>query len=390
MRELLISLVLLGLFSCTLAERQKRIGIFEVVKFANDLCGATNGKNGTCFTEDECESRNGAAEGECAEGYGVCCVFSLECGGMRKENCTYFESTASFEGPCMATVCKMNDDIAQLRLDFERFVIGGPTATSADGTGLKAINGATSAGGEDGAQVRICQDDQFSVTSPGSVGSPVICGTNTDSHMYIDASEQCNALNFKISSGTAPEWRIKIMQYSKDFGNKAPSGCLQYFFGAATGTIKSFNFDGGEHLSDQNQLFCVRRESNQCQICWTAAADDFHVSGMSPPDAASASGHVGKSNNAGGYGADGKGTNFDHVRIPSATKAADGAYIAGNADGFAGHTFATETATGKGTATVCSRSLPFRLRFRTDGAEASAESKLAEKGIKMSYEQKTC
>ena len=36
------------------------------------------------------------------------------------------------------------------------------------------------------------------------------------------------------------------------------------------------------------------------------------------------------------------------------------------------------------------RSLPFRLRFRTDGAETSAESKLAEKGIKMSYEQKTC
>ena len=42
-------------------------------------------------------------------------LVTLECGGMRKENCTYFESTASFEGPCMATVCKMNDDIAQLR-----------------------------------------------------------------------------------------------------------------------------------------------------------------------------------------------------------------------------------------------------------------------------------
>ena len=42
-------------------------------------------------------------------------LVSLECGGMRKENCTYFESTASFSGPCMATVCKMNDDIVQLR-----------------------------------------------------------------------------------------------------------------------------------------------------------------------------------------------------------------------------------------------------------------------------------
>merc|ERR1712242_201171 len=172
MRELLISLVLLGLFSCTLAERQKRIGIFEVVKFANDLCTGTGGKNGTCFTEDECESRNGAAEGECAEGYGVCCVFSLECGGMRKENCTYFESTASFEGPCMATVCKMNDDIAQLRLDFERFVIGGPSATAADGLGIKTFSGSTTAGGggKDGSQARVCQMDQFAVTSPGGMG----------------------------------------------------------------------------------------------------------------------------------------------------------------------------------------------------------------------------
>lgn len=281
----------------------------------------------------------------------------------------------------------MNDDIAQLRLDFERFVIGGPSATLAAGTGIKALNGATSAGGGDGSQVRVCLDDQFSVTSPGGIGSPVICGTNTDEHMYIDASEQCNALNFKISSGTAPEWRIKIMQFPKDFGNKAPSGCLQYFFGATTGTVKSYNFDGGEHLSDQNQLICVRRESNQCQICWTAAAMDFQVSGMSA--LATGAGNIGKSNNAGGYGADGMGTNFDHVRIPSATKAADGAYIASNADGFAGHAFASTTGT-TGTVTVCSRSLPFRLRFRTDGAEASEEAKLAEKGIKMSYEQKTC
>ena len=31
-------------------------------------------QNGTCYTEDECDSRGGSASGSCAEGYGVCCV----------------------------------------------------------------------------------------------------------------------------------------------------------------------------------------------------------------------------------------------------------------------------------------------------------------------------
>ena len=31
-------------------------------------------QNGTCYTDAECQTREGTASGSCAEGYGVCCV----------------------------------------------------------------------------------------------------------------------------------------------------------------------------------------------------------------------------------------------------------------------------------------------------------------------------
>ena len=32
------------------------------------------GQNGTCYAQDECESKGGTGYGKCAGGYGVCCV----------------------------------------------------------------------------------------------------------------------------------------------------------------------------------------------------------------------------------------------------------------------------------------------------------------------------
>ncbi len=42
-------------------------------RFANGPCDG-DGKNGTCYTEQECQSRGGEGQGSCAEGYGVCCI----------------------------------------------------------------------------------------------------------------------------------------------------------------------------------------------------------------------------------------------------------------------------------------------------------------------------
>ena len=77
------------------------------------------------------------------------------------------------------------------------------------------------------------------------------------------------------------KFNIKVTQYSCDYNNLAPSGCDQWFFGAGgAGTVKSFNFDGGLHLADQKQSICVRRETGNCRICWTAAdVADVNIAG---------------------------------------------------------------------------------------------------------------
>ena len=55
---------------------------------------------------------------------------------------------------------------------------------------------------------------------------------------------------------------LQITQYSCDYNNLAPSGCTQYFFGPTTDTVKTFNYDGGTHLADQDQNICVRYLNN--------------------------------------------------------------------------------------------------------------------------------
>merc|ERR1711976_1015967 len=79
-------------------------------------------RNGTCYTESECQTKDGTASGSCAEGYGVCCVFSIRCGGSSSENNTYFQSTGTDTGSCNVQICP-REHICQLRLDFSKFDI---------------------------------------------------------------------------------------------------------------------------------------------------------------------------------------------------------------------------------------------------------------------------
>ena len=62
----------------------------------------------------ECKARGGAMAGSCAGGFGVCCVFSLSCGGSSAENCTYLTTDTS-SSQCVYTICKRSDEVALLR-----------------------------------------------------------------------------------------------------------------------------------------------------------------------------------------------------------------------------------------------------------------------------------
>ena len=47
-------------------------------RFPNDACqGDGGGKNGTCYTKEECSTKGGEEIGSCASGFGVCCLSNV-------------------------------------------------------------------------------------------------------------------------------------------------------------------------------------------------------------------------------------------------------------------------------------------------------------------------
>merc|ERR1711884_116654 len=134
----------------------KAISVFNIVKFANDVCNGTDNKYGTCYTEDECEDKGGKASGSCAEGYGVCCTFTAGCGDTISENSTYFESNGASVGACNTKVC-------QMRLDFTTFQISGPS-TLTTVTVANTLFGLANAGGGRASGRGRCDDDSFSIS----------------------------------------------------------------------------------------------------------------------------------------------------------------------------------------------------------------------------------
>merc|ERR1711963_739133 len=96
--RLIVSTVLLQ--ACTYAKDEKAFSLFSVVTFKNEDCQSQsqtmmNGpRNGTCYTSTECTDKGGTAEGNCASGFGVCCIITVddEDGGDVSHNNTIVEN----------------------------------------------------------------------------------------------------------------------------------------------------------------------------------------------------------------------------------------------------------------------------------------------------------
>jgi len=381
--------------------RQKRIlPVFQVVRFPNDPCTVTGGsKNGTCYTGEECSNKGGISAGSCAQGFGVCCTFTFNCGGSSSENCTYFDSSTSVTaGACKFEICPCSSNICQMRLDFSNFVISGPSTTTTS-VGLM-LAGQFNPGGKAVSDVTQCRTDTFSITNQQSV--PQICGINSGYHVYFDADDDCHSLDFQlgnnaqgISTVATRSWSIKITQYSCDYENLAPSGCTQYHFGSSgTNYVQTFNFQSsgsGKHLADQTQVICVRRETGNCQVCWSAdAVTDVEVSGIqSTPKG------VVLGTKCCNYGADGKAIvtgsgGYDCILFPGASLA-----DAIKPNKICGNNMGVIIAAGETSATLCSKSLPFRVIFKSDAYEGWVDGTDDEAGggnigFKIRYFQQTC
>ena len=66
------------------------MNLFTVVRFPNAVCSGNNGYNGTCYSDEECESKGGSSGGSCGGGYGVCCTCKKQSGKWWIDSQFYF------------------------------------------------------------------------------------------------------------------------------------------------------------------------------------------------------------------------------------------------------------------------------------------------------------
>ena len=106
--------------------------LFSIVTFQNQGCTSLDStRNGTCYTSTECQDKNGMVSGNCASGFGVCCLFLVsEVSTVINENCTYirnpgFPSVYSATNALTYTIQKCSSDVCSVRY-FQIFFILAP------------------------------------------------------------------------------------------------------------------------------------------------------------------------------------------------------------------------------------------------------------------------
>jgi hypothetical protein len=226
---------------------------------------------GTCMSSEECTSKGGTADGNCAAGFGVCCMIvykKCEASNVISANCTYITNpeypAASANTGTTPRTCKYEfsstSDICQIRMDFDDVVLQAP----ASATGA-------------------CQVDRIEIRSPGSrtgpagiaTNIPALCGTLSGSHAYIETGRVDKGATMTIIdgvlAGTSRKWKIKVTQIECNTNYKAPTDCTQYFTGV-TGNFKSYNYQGSAMSLAINTMAyknCFRQEEGYCSIEYT-------------------------------------------------------------------------------------------------------------------------
>jgi len=253
---------------CLAASQQERDGkvfsLFSVVQFKNNPCtsndkissGTTDNRNGTCVTSSECIDRGGSAKGNCAAGFGVCCVQIIDDDDNTDVNYndTYIQnpdypSSYGDEGSITYKVNKLNSDICFLRLDFEQFDV---------------VNLAT------GSK---CADvDHIEITGTGSgLDVPAICGNLAGQHMYVSIGQDASdSADIKVNingdqPGETRKWEIKVAQIPCNSDYSPPEGCTQWFT-EPSGTITDFAGTDNILQDTLDYNVCVRQNFGYCCV----------------------------------------------------------------------------------------------------------------------------
>jgi len=287
MKGILITVLAL----CTLAaaarvrqesNRQGKVfSLFNIITFKNGPCvsdedaasgASTTYRNGTCMTSDECGDKSGRASGNCASGFGVCCVISVDESGARvDQNATYirnpnYPSQLDELTSTTYTIAKSDNEVCWIRLDFDLFTLAGPNTVTAN-----------TAGTPEGT----CTDS-MEISSANKNRYPTICGENTGQHMYIEFGDEeegdTATLTFDFDTSITNvnrRWEIKALQVGCFSEMAPPSGCFQWETGV-TGRFSTFNYQDvdGVHLRNQDYSYCIRQEYGHCCVQYQVCDDD--------------------------------------------------------------------------------------------------------------------
>jgi len=442
-----------------LADRQKKhFSLFSVVTFKNEECtseltgGSGTARAGTCHTSTECSDMNGMKSGNCAAGFGVCCVSLSSTGASATINVnrTYLRNSeySAIQSAATAvdisyTINKMSSDICQLRLDFVDFVIGGPANTQEIVLALA------------GASQTHCNADFMTITSAGSGAEmPTICGMLTGEHLYVDIGSASTdssviristAITGTLSPTTAGRiWDIKTSQIECYSNYRAPEGCHRYMTDDV-GKIISLNFrrsgttvptlqaaaagqNTGLELASQNIRTCIRRSKGMCCVEFQVCAQYNGINLVETVEGAAAANNGLRATFAEGWSIDmdtrdsamlldATQTNLglvdsfcygDYVEIPSSWSGACGA---GHSSArsmqntrYCGHRFGASFAAGLAASTstpVCDCSEPFSVTMKSDqfndaqdviDADGTGNIGLlvVPRGVCLDYTQKPC
>merc|ERR1712226_300954 len=343
------------------ASREGKVfSLFSVVTFPNAGCTSQSGttgisgvnRNGTCYTATECSDNGGTASGNCAAGFGVCCLFVYSSASTTiSQNCSYiqnpnFPSAYASTSTIAWQINKCATNICTMRLDFETFTTTGPTVTN-DNSPPAGL-------------------DSFVVTS-----SPVGFTAPT--------------LSFTFGTGTTISryWEIHVTQHEcSSTARPYDSGCLQYHTGSA-GRIESFNFAQSTttlygHLHSQDYNICIRQEQGSCCVKYSVCSDTypFAIQNVATIAAAAYSGSY---------------CPLDFLEITGLKK--ECGTNTGGVDRVCGGAFNVEFGNTIIASTLCDCSAPFNVQFVTNALAEDTKATATDqpqRGFCLQYQQVAC
>ncbi|EFA05241.2 hypothetical protein TcasGA2_TC015389 [Tribolium castaneum] len=205
----------------------KFLSLFQIVQFENSECQSSSTFGdylGTCYHETECSALNGTNLGDCADGYGVCCVFRNTCGTSSNRNCTYFES---------------------------------PGYPDYDPPGSMVLPPSSST-----MPPPITPDPRFPITG----------GTTRQS----DTTMECTINIYKLSDNVQ-QMRLDFIDLELRGPVNGTCSTESLYYTGVTGMISSFNYDQAAinnrsqpgYFNNLNYAICIRKEAGFCSITYT-------------------------------------------------------------------------------------------------------------------------